>query len=55
MQMLVAELWRFFKYQRSGVCSCSLQAYCFSGDTLLEEDQCGKAIRALRESDKRNS
>lgn len=27
-------------------------AYCFSGDTLLEEDQCGKAIRALRESDK---
>ena len=29
-----------------------LQAYCFAGDTLLEQDQCGKAIRALRESDK---
>lgn len=27
-------------------------AYCFAGDTLLEQDQCGKAIRALRESDK---
>ncbi|XP_029198852.2 BRO1 domain-containing protein BROX-like [Acropora millepora] len=27
-------------------------AYCFAGDTFLEQDQCGKAIRALRESDK---
>lgn len=27
-------------------------AYCFSGETLLGEDQCGKAIRALQESDK---
>ena len=29
-----------------------LQAYCFAGDTFLEQDQCGKAIRAVRESDK---
>lgn len=27
-------------------------AYCFAADTFLDEDQCGKAIRALRESDK---
>ncbi|PFX18564.1 BRO1 domain-containing protein BROX-like [Stylophora pistillata] len=27
-------------------------AYCFCGETLLDEDQCGKAIRALQESDK---
>ena len=29
-----------------------LQAYCFCGETLLAEDQCGKAIRAMQESDK---
>ena len=31
---------------------CLLQAYCFCGETLLDEDKCGEAIRALQESDK---
>lgn len=42
-----------YQYSNNGF-NFLLQAYCFAADTFLDEDQCGKAIRALRESDKCN-